>query len=91
MTARKQMVKNYHHMLQAFFLDFLTLEDGTNRLSQNACKEYNTLHNNVEKHRSQYHYFGGWVGLQPRLDILAKRKPLSLMRIESRSKTIIFI
>ena len=39
MTARKQFVRHYHHMLQAFFLDFLTLEDGTNRLSQNACKD----------------------------------------------------
>jgi hypothetical protein len=52
------------------------------------------LHNNAEKHRSQYHYFdyfGGWVSSRPGLDLLAKRKPLSLMRTESRSRTINFI
>jgi hypothetical protein len=58
------------------------------------ARNYNTLHNNAGKQRSQYHYFdcfGGWVGSKPGLDLLAKRKPLSMMRIESRSKTIIFI
>jgi hypothetical protein len=57
-----------------------------------ARNYHNMLHNNAEKHRSQYHYFdyfGGWVGSRPGLDLLAKRKLLSLMRIESRSQTII--
>jgi len=59
-----------------------------------AVNYHNTLHNNAEKYRSQYHYFdyfGGWVGSRTGLDLLTKRKPLSVMRTESRSKTITFI
>jgi len=66
-------------MLQAFFLDFLTFEDCPKMPAMNY---HNTLHNNAEKYRFQYHYFdyfGGWVGSRPGLDLLTKRKPLSLM------------
>jgi hypothetical protein len=39
------------------------------------ARNYSMLRNNAEKHRSQYHYFGGSVGSKPGLDLLAKRKP----------------
>jgi len=39
-----------------------------------ARNYHNTLHNNAEKHRFQYHYFGGWVGSRPGLHLLAKEK-----------------
>jgi hypothetical protein len=42
-----------------------------------ARNYHNTLHNNAEKRRPQYHYFdyfGGWVGSRPGLHLLAKQK-----------------
>jgi len=40
--------------LPAFFLDFMTLEDGTDRLSRNVGKNYHyTLCNNPEELRSR--------------------------------------
>jgi hypothetical protein len=41
-----------------------------------ARNYHNTQHNNAEKHKSQHHYFGGWVGSTPGIDLLAKRKPV---------------
>jgi len=41
-----------------------------------AMNYHNMMHNNPEKYRFQYHYFGDWVGSRPGLDLLTKRKPI---------------
>jgi len=50
-----------YQVWRAFFLDFLTREDGTDRLSRNVVKDYNyTLRNNQEERRSIYLAAEAW-------------------------------